>query len=145
MRSELGQIPVLSNLHFAVTEFHQVSRGQFANPLECRVGIGNVAEIEVLQQTFGIDLGQFWMQSEDRLDLGSKKEPAVVPGIMQRFLTQPVASQQQRILFRVVESNREHAAKLLDAVRSHLFVEMDDYLGIAVGVELMAPALEFAA
>ncbi len=69
VRAVLGQVPILANLHFAVAEFHQVPCGQFADALERGVRIGDVAEIEILEHTFRIDLRQFWVQSEDRLDL----------------------------------------------------------------------------
>ena len=71
---------------------------QFSNPLEDGARIGNIAEIEVLQQSFRIDLRQFWMHCENRLDLGSKQQAALMERVVQRLLAQPVASQQQRVL-----------------------------------------------
>ena len=56
MRAVLGQVPVLSNLRLALTKLHQVPSWQLSNTLENGVRVRDATEIEVLQQTFGIDL-----------------------------------------------------------------------------------------
>ncbi len=86
MRAVLGQVPVLSNLHLAVAKLHQMAGWQFTDVLEGGLRIGNIAEIEVLQQSFRIDLRQLRMHRENRLNLRSKEQPVLMESVMQRLL-----------------------------------------------------------
>ena len=65
--------------------------------------------------------------------------------VMQRLLAQPVSRQQQRLAPLVVQSDGKHATQLGDAIRAHLFVEMDDHFRIRVGVKLVAAAFQLRA
>ena len=64
---------------------------------------------------------------------------------MQRLLAQAVAGEDQLSFRLVVDGESEHAAQLLDAVGAHVFVEMNDDFGVAVGLEAMALFFELGA
>src|SRR2546429_468266 len=65
--------------------------------------------------------------------------------VIQRFLAQSIACQQQHFLAEVVKCNREHAAQLLNAVGAQFFVKVNDYFRICVGIELVSSRLQIMA
>ena len=62
---------------------------------------------------------------------------------MQRLFTQAIAGQQQLAFLLVVERKTEHPPQLLKAIGTHLFVQVDNDLGVGVGVKAMTAAFEF--
>src|SRR3981081_125499 len=65
--------------------------------------------------------------------------------VVQRLLAQPIARQEQFAVRFVVNGEGEHAAQLLNAVGSHLLIEVNNNFGIRLRVEAMTAALEFSA
>ena len=63
----------------------------------------------------------------------------------QRLDTEPVAGQKQAVVAKVVQPEREHAAKLRDAIGSPLVVGRHHHFGIAMRLEAMPQPGEFVA
>src|SRR5579864_7844779 len=98
MCAVLGDIPELADAGFAVAILKQMAGRKLANAPERGLRIGDIAEIKILEQALGIDVGQLWRNRENSLDLGAEQQTSLMHGIMQRLLSQPVARQQQRLL-----------------------------------------------
>ena len=66
-------VPILPYVNFTIFIFGKMARRQLGYLLKCGIWIGNVGEIEELQQAFRVDLSQFWRNREQGLDFGSEQ------------------------------------------------------------------------
>ena len=87
-------------------------------------GVGNISVVKIFEQGLGVNFREFWSYGEDRFDFGGEVEISVVQRVVQRFLAQAVAGEGELALGFIVDSESEHAAQFLYAVRAHLLVEM---------------------
>ena len=78
-------------------------------------GEGGHRRGHILQRQVMVDRGQVGHArhagpSQDRLDLGTEQELAVVPGVIEWLLAQPVAGEQQSTVARIPQDEGEHTA-----------------------------------
>ena len=132
------KIPILTDRKFPVLQFKEVTGRKFPDVPKCSRRVGDVSELRVLSESLAIDLRQFWRNGQDGFDFGTKKQPLAVERIMERLFSQTVARNQDLAPAFVVESEREHPPQLVDAIPSHLLVEMDDHFCIGVSREMVA-------
>src|SRR6266446_7559506 len=112
-----------------------MSGGQLVNAGKGGDRIRNVTVVEVFQQALRVNLSQFGSDCKNRFDLGTKIQIAIVQRVMDRFLAQAIARQNQFSLVLVIDREAEHAAQLLYAVDAHLFVEVNDAFGVCPSIE----------
>src|SRR6185437_922182 len=81
---------------------------------------------------------------EDRLHLRREHEPVGHARHVQRLDPEPVARGDDQALRLIVEQEGELAAQMLEAAQAMFLVQIDDDLGIALGLEAVALRLERA-
>src|SRR5262249_14084206 len=138
-----GNVPVLPHFDISILQLQDVARRELLDIYEGRQGIRDVTEIEVLHQSPVIDLLQRWRSRQDGFDLRPKEQAPVLQRVVERFDAKPVPPQQQALATLVVQRESEHPPEFMDTVCSEVLVEVNDDLGIRVGVEAVPPALEF--
>src|SRR4030088_2298084 len=129
MRIVFGKVPVLTDANLAVLKLEQVSGSKLMNSGECGNGIGHVSVVKIFKQALRVDFGEFRGNGKDRFNFRSEVEIAVVERIVKRLFAQAVARESQFGFGLIVDGESEHAAQLLDAVRPHIFVEMNNDFG----------------
>ena len=130
------EIPVLPGREAAgVIPLGRVARLELANCAERCRGRRDVPELEIRVERVPVELS---MRQADNVEcLQLRREPDS-PGSgrdVERLDAEPVAGEEQRLLGRVPDGEREHAAQPLHALRPVLFVEMQDDLGVALSGE----------
>src|SRR5437762_4132367 len=81
---------------------------------------------------------------QDWLQLRCEEQRAVALVVVERLDAQPIAREQDLPPPRVPDGEGEHAAQPIDAARAEVFVEMNDRLGVAGGLEDVAAPLQVA-
>src|SRR5215468_170468 len=140
-----GHVPVLDFFDLALFVLCQVTWWQFANLAKCGMWIGDIAEVEELQNPLRVDFRKFGRRCQYRLDLRPKIESPSMLRIVEWFLAHTIPREQQRFAFLVIEGDREHASQLGDAIRPHLLVKVNNDFGIAEGIERMTSVFQFLA
>ena len=111
--------------------------------LEHGARLGRVAEREVLLHRQRIDVALQAAVQHQRLQLGAEDQPTVVKhGVMHGLDAQAVASHEELLARAVPQRKREHAAQPCHAVRAPGPPGVDDDLGVALGAEGQAQALQ---
>jgi len=72
---------------------------------------------------------------EECLDLGAEQEQAIAVPVVEGLFAQSIPCQQQALPGPVPDREGKHAAEALHAFLTHLLVEVEDCLGIALGGE----------
>src|SRR5512133_2563281 len=67
---------------------------------------------------------------QKRLDLGSKQERSIDPGVIERFDTEPVPCTEELLCLFIPEGKCPHTIEPLEAPGPPFLVGMQDYLGI---------------
>jgi hypothetical protein len=140
------QIPVLRHPHRVAIGDEHVPRRQLLDVPVDRVGAGHVEEGEIGVDRFRrprpIDRRIF----EERLDLRAEHEPAAAQlRVVDRLDADAIACEQQALPARIPDREREHAAEAFDAGIAPLLVPVDDHLGVGMGAEPVARALQLRA
>src|SRR5262245_25171718 len=77
-----------------------------------------------------VQRGANFVTPEQRLHLRSKQELARQLDIVERFDSHSIASNKQLAFTLVEDHHRKHSREALDTFGTHLFVEMENCLGI---------------
>src|SRR5204863_2371015 len=97
---------------------------------------------QVATQTPWVRFGGNAAGLQKALDFRSEHERPGRLHVVERLNPKAVAGEQQLTTARVPDGEREHASEALHALSAHLFVEVDNHLGVAPGREGVAPRLE---
>ena len=142
----VGEVPVAANRGFAAVLEHQHVPGrEFADAAVHRARRRDEAQGQVLVERLEIHLAQRRVAGEQRLDLRREGEAGRGARVVERLLAEVVARDDQLAAARIPEAEREHAAQVLDQALAVAFVERDDQLAVAVGLERVAALLEVLA
>src|SRR6185312_4091455 len=118
-------------------------RRHMPDVLERETRVGGIL-LEERVERLHIELSLDQSAGEDRLDLRREHEPVGHARHVQRLDPEPVAPGDQQALRLVVEQEGELSAQMLEAVEPMFLVQIDDDLGIALGLEAVALRLERA-
>ena len=97
-------------------------------------------------QRFIIQLGLYFRNFKQRFDLRREGETAALVSVIKRLYAKMVARHKHNWLARteIADRKREHAVEALYTIRTFLLVEVDNHLGIGIGVEVMTLGEQFA-
>ena len=104
---------------------------QLANAREKSTLVARVPEGQVFGKKRFFELGRDGGVFEKGLDFRGKREQAPIPVVIERLDAEPIASAEQRFRVLVPQSEREHPAKLKQAIRPVFFVCVQNGLGVA--------------
>ncbi len=140
------EVPVTVNRRFAAVLEHQhVPRRELADAAEHRARRRDEPQGQVLVERLEVHLAQRRVAGEQRLDLRREGEAGRGARVVERFLAEVVARDNQLAAAHVPETEREHAAQVLDQALAVAFVERNDQFAVAVGLERVAALLEILA
>ena len=105
----------------------------------------DVAELQVLAERVGIDLGVPRLEGAQRLQLRAEPEVVAVPRVVEGLHAHAVAQQHQAALALVPDGDGEHADEAVDRRHAPLLVGGEDHLGVARAAEAVAERLELGA
>jgi hypothetical protein len=86
---------------------------------------------------FGVEPWLHQWIPEQGFDLGGEEHLPIFEDVIQRFLAQWIARQEQALLPFVPDGEGEHAAQLFDAIAAQLFVQVHDHFGVSLGLKLV--------
>ena len=98
----------------------------------------NVEVGQVVVQGERIDLAGHAGGRQDALDLRGEGERGAVPPVIERLDAHPIARQEELLLRRVPDREREHSTQVAHAVLAVFLVGMKDGLCIAMGLKNMS-------
>ena len=130
--------PVLAHVRAAVLPGQVMARRQLGDALEHRQRVRHVLVGQVMMQRFERELARHAAGLEDGLDLRREEDAVLLDAVAERLLPDPVAREEQRPRARVPDREGEHPAKILQAVRALLLVEVEDDFRVGVGAELVS-------
>src|ERR1051325_5102995 len=115
---------------------------QLFNVLEDADWIGHIAERKISVEGPRIDRALHFRMIEQRFQLRTKNErTAAGDGVIQRFLADPIAGNEQLLITLVPTGEGKHAAQVMKTSRAIFFVSMNDCFRVGVGDEVMAARL----
>ena len=106
---------------------------------------GHVLERNHVVQRKRVEAAAHGRVQEQGLDFRGEEKAALGASIVQGFLAHAVAGHKQAPAGRIPHGQRVHAAQLAHEVLAIGFVGMGDDLGVGVGLECVAAALQVAA
>ena len=112
-----------------------VSGGELCDAGEGGQRIGHVPQAEERRNPTLVQSAREARQREQRAELRAEGNPVRRQPVAQGLDAEAIPRQDQLFGAGVPQGDREHPAQSGDAVRSHLLVEVDDRLGIALRVE----------
>src|SRR5215469_4553487 len=118
---------------------------ELVNVAEGGLRVGNVAEIEIIEDTLAIHFGQIGSCLKQRLDFGAEHELFPVESVMQWLLAQPVTRNQKRTISGIINCKCEHAAQSRDTITAEIFIKVNDSLGISIGPKDVPAGAKFIA
>src|SRR2546425_1124360 len=128
----VGQRPVRRALHGARRiDTKEMAGRQLGDPGEHRAVGRRVSERQIVMQRIPVHRPGNPRMTEQGLDLRCEEQHAVAAPVVQRFLAEPIAGEQQPAPPGVPEREREHAAQVLDAEVTVTLVGGQDHLGVA--------------
>src|SRR5882724_5226800 len=119
-----------------------MSRSKFVNLIECSQRIRDVSEVEKIEQSISVEIGQIRINRQHRFDLRPKQKTAFADRIMKGLFAETVPCDQQALLTLVPDREGEHSAQAVHTIGSIFFVKVNDDLGVSIGVKAMAAGLE---
>ena len=122
-----------------------VSRWQLAVAGEHRAGMRDVLIGEELVERDGVQFPGGTRNLKQRLQLAGEQQAAGILAIDQRFLAHAVTCQQQALPPNISYGQGEHSPQVIHAVIPVFLVQVDDHLGVALGGEPVAAALQVVA
>jgi len=122
-------LPVATDRHPAVVHGEDVPRQEFLDALEHGLAAEAELEAEIVFEALeiGLDRGQKW---DERLDLAREIEDSVDLGVVEGFDPEAIAGAEKRLRLFVPDREGEHAAEVVDAVRTPLLVGAERDLGV---------------
>ena len=140
-----GRARVARDLGLAPLPGQKVAGGQLARLLEDRQRSRDRVEGQERLQGIRVEVARESRLPQQRLQLRAEGEDPIGDPVVEGLDPEPVPGQQQPAAARVPEREREHSPQLLDEAGPTLLVEVDQDLGVAVGGEGVAAALEVPA
>ncbi len=134
--------PVAAFLAASVRGDERGARRKFADTGKQGLRLGHIAQRQVLRQGIAIDLGGDARNLQQRLGLGGERELPRRHTIVERLDSQRIAGHDEPAAHAVPQCEPEHPVEALEKAIAHLFVQMHDDFGVAVGGEAVAGALE---
>jgi len=128
--SPLRHVPVLRDPRPPPLPDEIAGGRELGNSLKDGVRGLDVPEREVVVERFEVDRALEPRVLQQGLQLGREGDPFSIMGVVEWFLTDTIAREEEPARGLVPESEREHAAKLADAVNAVLLIGMDDHLGV---------------
>ncbi len=118
----------------------QVSGGELRDPGERGQRIGHVPQAEVGRYPAFIEPPGEARQRDERAELGAECDTVGRQPVAQGLDADTVPGQDQALRAGVPQGDREHPAQLDDTILPHLFVEVNDRLGVALRAEAVPAA-----
>jgi len=145
MSSVSGQVPVLANLDLPLRKLEQVPGGKLVDAGKGGFGIGDIAKVKVLKQSLAIQIPEFGRGCQNGLDFRAEEQAPLDQSVVKGFLSETIAGDQQRPATFIIKGKCKHPTQLLNAIRTEVFVKMDDDFGVRIRVEAMAAGFQFRA
>ncbi len=116
-----------------------MGRRQLQDPVIDRVGVGHVAECEIIVDRRRQQPPRRQRMPQQAAQFGGEgKGPVGQERVIERLFAEPVASQEQLLPPAVPQREREHPFEPVEARRPPALPGMHDRFGVAVGAEDMA-------
>src|SRR5258708_27561591 len=124
---------------------HQVAGQQFKSMVKYGMGGGDITELEEKGDAIDVDALFKSRMLVQRFQLRTKKQDVIIPVIVQRFHSRPVADQDQLVLLTVVKRDGKHADELIYYAKPPAMIPFQDDFRIRPGQKSISFVFQFLA
>src|ERR1043166_6051882 len=115
---------------------------ELAHTSQWRQRLWHVLIMKIKIDRAGIELKRYETGSQQRLHLGREEQAVVLLIEIERFLPHAVAAEYEPFALRIPQSERKHAAQVLNEIEIVFFVKVKNRFAVAVGVKTMTLPFE---
>ncbi len=133
--ARIVQVPVLLLLHHRAACHQDVAGFQLLNTVEHGQRGNGVVEGEIVVERLKVHAALDRVDRQQRPNLRAEREEVGRAVVVERLDAEAISREDQAARLLVPDSEREHSLKPLDTSLAHLFVQVDDHLRIAPGLE----------
>ena len=139
------EIPIAPRLNAPVLESHGMAGRQSENVFERSGRVGHIAEGKKIRDGFQIHFPANDGMLQERFDFRAKDQRIADKNVVQRLLTNPVASQEELVFAFIPDRKGEHSTQPLNGALAFVLIKVDDDFGVTASPKSVPTLDQFLA